>query len=97
VEAIKLYTLSHLIGPLPSLCPARSVTGTAKVDRVLFQCKLLEQERDGLKSAVLRSENWPVGKDKLISKCNGNLNIFANNTIYLSINYIEELNKLYLE
>jgi len=35
------------------------------VDHILYECKLLEHERDRLKAAVIRSENWPVSKDKL--------------------------------
>ena len=40
--------------------PMRSrKNGEQTVDHILFDCKLLEQERDSLKAAVLRSENWP--------------------------------------
>jgi hypothetical protein len=35
---------------------------------MLFDCELVEQERDRLKAAVLRSENWPVINDILINK-----------------------------
>jgi len=34
----------------------------------IYECELVEQERDRLKAAVLRSENCPVSKDKLINK-----------------------------
>jgi hypothetical protein len=44
----------------------------------MFECKLLEQESDGLKVAVLRSENWSVSKNKLINKYNKNFNMFTN-------------------
>jgi len=37
-------------------------------DHILFNCELVEQERDILKASVLRSENWPVSKDILIKK-----------------------------
>ena len=36
--------------------------------KIKKDCELVEQERDRLKAAVLRSENWPVSKDILISK-----------------------------
>jgi hypothetical protein len=48
----------------------------------MFDCKLLEQERDRLKAAVLRSENWPVSKNKLINKYNKNFNILTNNIFF---------------
>jgi len=38
------------------------------VDHILFNCELVEQERDILKAAVQRSENWPVSKDILLNK-----------------------------
>jgi hypothetical protein len=60
-----------------AMCSCRSAEQTA--DHILFDCKLLEQERDKLKAAVLRSENWPVSKNKLINKHHKNFNIFTNN------------------
>ena len=35
------------------------------VDHTLFDCKILENERNRLIAAVSRSENWPVSKNKL--------------------------------
>jgi len=49
------------------------------VDHILFGCKLSEPERDSLKAAVLWSENWPVSKNKLITKFNKTLKKFTNN------------------
>ena len=49
-----------------------------KADHILFDCKLLEQERDSLKAAVLRSENWLVSKNKLITKSNKTFQKFKN-------------------
>ena len=46
--------------------------GEQSADHVLYNCKLLEQERGRLKAAVLRTENWPVSKNKLINKFNKN-------------------------
>jgi hypothetical protein len=57
-------------------------SGEQTADRILFGCKLLERERDRLKAAVLRSENWPVSKNKLINKYNKNFNIFTNNKFF---------------
>jgi hypothetical protein len=53
--------------------------GEQTVDHILFDCKLLEQERDSLKAAVLRSENWPVSKHKLVTKFNKTFKKFKNN------------------
>jgi hypothetical protein len=69
-----LYKYKILDSPM---CSCRSAEKT--VDHILFDCKLLEQERDKLNSAVLQSENWPVSKNKLINKYNKNFNIFTNN------------------
>ena len=33
--------------------------GEQTVDHILFDCELVEQERDRFKAAVLRTENWP--------------------------------------
>jgi len=53
--------------------------GEQTVDHILFDCKLLDQERDSLKAAVIRSENWPVSKNKLVTKFNKNFTKFTNN------------------
>jgi len=47
--------------------------------------KLFEQERDSLKAAVLRTENWPVSKNKPINKFNENFKKLR--TIYPLTNY----------
>jgi len=41
--------------------------GEQTIDHILFNCEPVEQERDIIKAAVLRSENWPVNKDTLIN------------------------------
>jgi hypothetical protein len=57
--------------------------GEQTVDHILFDCKLLDQERDSLKAAVIRSENWPVSKNKQKTLQN-------SRTIYLSKNDKEQ-------
>jgi hypothetical protein len=42
--------------------------GEQTIDHIIFDCELVEKERDRLKAAVLRSENWPVNKHTLINK-----------------------------
>jgi hypothetical protein len=73
---IKSYLYKYKILESP-MCSCRS--GEQTVDHILFDCKLLEQEREKLKASVLRSENWPVSKNTLINKYHKNLNIFTNN------------------
>ena len=48
------------------------------MDHILFECKLLERERDRLKAAVIRSDNWLVDKDKLCVKFYKNFKEFTN-------------------
>jgi hypothetical protein len=42
--------------------------GEQTIDHIIFDCELVEKERDRLNAAVLRSENWPVNKHTLINK-----------------------------
>jgi len=51
------------------------------VDHILYECKLLEHERDRLKAAVIWSEKWPVSKDKLSIKCYKIFKEFANSIL----------------
>jgi hypothetical protein len=53
---VKSYLYKYKVIDSP-MCCCRSAEQTAH--SILFDCKLLEQERDKLKAAVLRSENWP--------------------------------------
>jgi len=72
---IKSYLRKYKILDSP-MCSCKSGEQTA--DHILYDCKLLEQERDSLKAAVLRSENWLVNKNKLINKFNKNIKKFTN-------------------
>jgi hypothetical protein len=49
-----------------SMCPCK--IGEQKTVHILYDCELVKQERDKLKAEILRSENWPIGKDTLINK-----------------------------
>jgi hypothetical protein len=71
---IKSYLHKYKILDSP-MCFCKNEEQT--VDHILFDCKLLEQERDSLKAAV-RSENWPVSKNKLITKFNKTFQKFTN-------------------
>jgi hypothetical protein len=72
---IKSYLHKYKILDSP-MCFCKN--GEQTVDHILFDCKLLEQETDSLKAAVLRSENWPVSKNKLITKFNKTFHKFTN-------------------
>ena len=52
--------------------------GEQTIDHILFDCEIVEQERDRLKAAVLRSENWPMSKDTLINKYSKNFKKFMD-------------------
>jgi len=56
--------------------------GEQSVDHILFDCKLLEHDRDRLKAAVLRSEKWPVSKNKLSIKFYNSFKEFKNNILF---------------
>jgi hypothetical protein len=76
---IKSYLHKYKILDSP-MCSFKS--GDQTVDHMLFEYKLLDQERDRLKAAVLRTENWPVSKNKLINKFNKSFKKFMNNTSF---------------
>ena len=73
---IKSYLHKYKILDSPT-CSCKS--GEQTVDHTLYDSKLLEQERDRLKAAVLGSENWPVSENSLIKKFNKNFKEFTNN------------------
>ena len=56
--------------------------GEQTIDYILFDCELVEQERDKLKAAVLRSENWPVSEDILINKYSKNFKKFTDSLFF---------------
>ena len=55
--------------------------GEQSVDHSLYECELLEHERDRLKAAVIRSEHWTVSKDKLSIQFYKNFKEFANSIL----------------
>ena len=73
---IETYFYQYKIVESP-MCSCKK--GEQSVDHILFDCKLLEHERDKLKAAVARSENWPVSKDRLSTKFYKNFEEFTNN------------------
>jgi len=64
--------------------------GDQTVDHIIYSCKLQEQERDRLKAAITKSEQWPVSKNKLALKYYDNFQRFTDNIVLNK----EEGNKL---
>jgi hypothetical protein len=50
------------------ICIYIYVTSDQTIDHLLFQCDLLGKERDKLISGVLKTDNWPLRKSRLISE-----------------------------
>jgi len=47
-------------------CPCKH--GTQTVDHLIFQCKMLKNEKEMMKNGVLKVGNWPVSKSELTNK-----------------------------
>ena len=62
---IKSYLYKYKIIDSP-MCPCK--IGKQTTDHILYDCEIVNQERDKLKAEILRSENWPVSKDTIINK-----------------------------
>jgi hypothetical protein len=62
---IKTYLTKYRIIESP-MCPCEE--GDQSVDHIIYDCKLLEQERSRLKAGVIQTEKWPVSRDKLSTK-----------------------------
>jgi uncharacterized protein YlxP (DUF503 family) len=56
------------------------------VDHLIFQCKRLKNEREILKSSVLKTGKWPVSNSELT---NGNLKQFIR---YINSMDLEKIN-----
>ena len=63
-------------------------TTVQTIDGLLFECELLNKERDNLISAVLKTDVWPISKDKLIRK---HFKIFAKFTNEMSFDKLNEV------
>ena len=46
------------------ICPCGTTEQT--IDHLLFECELINKERDSLISTILKTDVWPISKDKLI-------------------------------
>ena len=61
-DNIKSYLYKYKIIDNP-MCPRKK--GHQTVQHIIFDCTLLEKEREKLKAVVTRIENWPVNCNKL--------------------------------
>ena len=59
-----------------------------KIDHLLYECELLNKERDSLKSTVLKTDIWPISKNRLIRK---HFKIFAKFTNEISFDKLIEV------
>jgi hypothetical protein len=67
-------------------CPCGTKDQT--IDRSLFECELLNKERDSLISTVLKTDVWPLSKNALIRK---HYKIFAKFTNEIAFDKINEV------
>jgi hypothetical protein len=58
------------------------------VDHLLYECELLNKERDSLKSTVLQTDVWPISKETLIRK---HFKIFVKFTNEISFDKLHEV------
>jgi hypothetical protein len=76
---IKSYLYKYKIIDSPTcLCNK----GEQTLDHVLYECDLVEQERERLKAAVLRTENWPISKEILMNKYSKTFKKFTDNITF---------------
>jgi hypothetical protein len=68
------------------VCPCSSTDQT--IDHLLFECELLNKERDQLISTILKTDVWPISKNKLIRK---HFKIFAKFTNEISFDKLNEM------
>jgi len=48
------------------ICPCEN--RDQNIDHLIFQCKLLNMERNALKQSILKTNDWPTSKRDLIKK-----------------------------
>jgi len=72
---IKSYLYKYKIIDSPTcLCKK----GEQTIDHIIYECELVEQERERLKAVVLRTENWPISKEILMNKYSKNFKKFTD-------------------
>jgi len=69
-------------------CPCKHDIQT--VDRLIFQCNMLNNERETLKNSVLKVGNWPVSKSGLTSRYLKQFITYINSIDFEKINNSNE-------
>jgi hypothetical protein len=76
---IKSYLYKYkIIDSTTCLCKK----GEQTVDHKIYECELVEQERERLKAAVLRTENGPISKEILMNKYSKTFKKFTDNITF---------------
>ena len=69
-------------------CPCEH--GIQTVDLLIFQCNMLKNERETLKTNVLKVGNWPVSKSELTSRYLKEFIRYINSMDFEKINHSNE-------
>jgi CRISPR/Cas system-associated endoribonuclease Cas2 len=76
---IKSYLYKYnIIDSATCLCKK----GEQTIDHIIYECEVVEQERERLKAAVLRTENWPINKEILMNKYSKTFKKFTENITF---------------
>jgi hypothetical protein len=47
-------------------CPCEA--GHPTVEHLIYECQMLQTERENLISNIVKQDNWPMGKNELVNK-----------------------------
>jgi hypothetical protein len=59
--------------------------GEQTIDHIIYEWELVEEERERLKPAVLRTENWPISKEILMNKYSKTFKKFTDNITFYKV------------
>ena len=68
------------------ICPCDSTEQT--IAHLLFECELINKERDNLISTILKTDVWPINKDKLIREHFKTFSKFTNQISFDNLNEV---------
>jgi hypothetical protein len=63
-------------------------TKDQRIDHLLYECELLNKERDSLISTVLKTDVWPISKNELIRKYYKIFAKFTNDVAFDKLNEV---------
>jgi hypothetical protein len=80
------YSIIHRLKIIESPeCPCKH--GIQRVDHLIFECNMLKNEREALKTSVIKAGNWPVNKSELTNR-------YLKQLIrYINSNDLEKINQ----